>query len=153
MNDAFAVGDFQSAADLQDYLCRFFRRQLSPFAQHRAKILAFQILHGDELETVGLSQVKNANDIAVGYLTSQDQFLLEALQNFGIGGEFGANDLKGDQTIEFRIARFIHSAHSALPQKRQDFITVAEDSAGRKFSVGYRWRGRTGVGDRPAFRG
>ncbi len=152
MNYAFTVRGFESAADLQDYLGGFFWRQLSLFSQHPAQVLPLQIFHGDEFETVGLAQIEYADDVAMRHLPSQDQLLLEAFQDFRVGGQFGANNFQRDQTIQFLVTGLINRTHAALPQKCQDFVPIAENRTRRKFPRRQR-RGRCPrARDRPAFR-
>jgi len=60
------------------------------------QVLAFDVLHGDELDSVGLTQIKNTDDVFVGNLSGEDQFLFKATQNLGIGSHVSANHLDGN---------------------------------------------------------
>ena len=92
MDDPFAVSGFERPTDLQDYACGVLRRQLSLLTKNRTKVLTFEVFHRDEFEAVGLSQIENTNDVAVSNLASQDQLLLEALEDFRIGRKLRANN-------------------------------------------------------------
>jgi len=67
---------------LQNNASRRLWRQLSFSRRTTRQVLTFKVLHCDEFEAVGLPQIENANDVAMRNLASQDQFLLEALEDF-----------------------------------------------------------------------
>src|ERR1051325_3997410 len=99
MDHVFGVRGFQSAANLQHDLRRFRVREFASFLKQYAEVPAFHEIHGDELDSVGLAQIENSNNILVRHLTRENQFLLEALQNFRIPSEFGANQLERNQAV------------------------------------------------------
>ena len=153
MDHAFPVCRFQRPANLQDYSRGFLGLQFPLLTQNRAKILAFQVFHRDEFETVRLPQIKDSNHIAMRDLSSKDQFLFEPLEYFWIGRKFRANNFQCHHAFQLGVMRFVNSAHSALSQQRQDFVTVTENGARLKFSIRYRRRGRASIRNRPARRG
>ena len=136
MHHAFAMSDFQGAADLKNDAGSLVGWQLTLFIEDSTEILPLQILHRDELEAVRLTKIENADDVAVCDLAGEDEFLLEAPQHFRIGGKFGANDFQCDQTLKFNIVGFVNRAHSALAQERDDFIALAKYHARFKFPLG-----------------
>ena len=149
MNHAGSVGRFQRAANLGDDPYRLLRRKFSSFTEHGAKIAAFHELHGDELEPLGLSQVEDANDVAVGNFASQDQFLFEAAQDFRIAGEVSADQLESYEASELGVARLINGAHSALAEQCEDFITLGQQCSYKLFTLGIGGVRRRSDGDRP----
>ncbi len=59
------MGGVQSEAYLLHDLDRFFGRKLRALVNQAAKVLALDVLHGDELHTIALAQVINADHVAV----------------------------------------------------------------------------------------
>src|SRR5205823_3742996 len=89
MNDPYAVRGFERTADLLHDLDRFLGGELSLLMDEGAEVLALDVLHGDELHAFGFAQVVNADYIFVGDLASEEQFLLEAVENSLIAGKIG----------------------------------------------------------------
>ena len=84
-----------------------------------------------------LSQIENANDVSVGDFAREDEFLFEASQDFRIAGKFGANQLESNEAFQFRVARFVNRAHSALAEEFWRILeTVSEDRAGLELALG-----------------
>ena len=96
---AAGVGRFQSPANLQHDARRLLGRKFASFEQQGSEVLALDEIHGDELDSAGLAQIENTDDILVGYLPGENQFLLEAPQDLRISGELRANELQGDNAI------------------------------------------------------
>ena len=116
MDDAFGVRGFQRAAHLLDDVGRFRGLKLFLAPEQAPQVLALDVLHGDELDAIGLAEVENANHIVVGDLARENQFLLEALQDFGIRGQVAANYLQRNLAVQFAVMRLVNRAHSALPK-------------------------------------
>ncbi len=129
MDHAFGMSGVERAADLLHHRDCFLGRELSPIAQQRAQILAVYVFHADEADAVGLTQVVNADHVLVGDVAGENELLLEALQNRGIGRQFGTDDLERDQAVEFAVAGLVHRAHAALPEHAQDFVASTEKHA------------------------
>src|SRR5690242_1316364 len=92
VDDSLCVGGFQRSANLRHQLCRLERLQL-PFAeQPLAKTLAFDVLHGDELDSVGLPKIEKADYVAVSNLPREDDLLFEPPKSFWTFGHVRAND-------------------------------------------------------------
>ena len=149
MDHMFAVRGFQGAADLEhDFRC-FAGRKFASFLKEVAKVVSLHEIHGDELDSVGLAEVENTNDILVRDLARENQFLLEAPQDFRIAGELGTDQFESDKTVEFLVSRFIHRAHPATSKQLQDFIAPCQQGTRRQFAGDYRGRssGRGGLWD------
>src|SRR5258708_1642089 len=129
MDHSHAVCSFQSPADLLRDLHRFFRRKLLPFVDQSAQILAFDELHGDELETIGIAHVVDTDDVFVGHLVRKHQFLLEAIEYSEIPSQFRADHFQRDDAIHFTVPRKVNRTHPSLTKKLQDFISPPEYGA------------------------
>src|SRR4029077_20842072 len=88
-----------------------------------------------ELEALGLTQIENANDIAVCNFASEDQLLFEAAKNFGIAGEVGADQLESDEALELDVVCLVDSAHAALAEQLQNFVAFRQQSADEGFAL------------------
>ncbi len=119
-------------------------------AKDALQVLAFDVLHGDELDPVGLAQIKNADDVLVRNLPREDQFLLEAPKNFGIGGHVGANHLDGDLAVQLFVVGLVNGTHAALSEQADDFIAAANGSAGTQLNESGGGDDAIGSGHRPA---
>ena len=96
MDDAFAVSSFESAAGLEDDLHRLLWSKLFVRLQKAVQVLALDILHGDELDSSGFTQIENTNHVPLRNLAGENQLLLEALDDGRIAGQVGADDLECD---------------------------------------------------------
>src|SRR5262245_37430290 len=63
-------------------------------------------------------------------LSSENEFLLEAAQNFGIARQFRPDQLEGNGAIELYVAGLVHGAHSATAQEKENFVAASEDGPG-----------------------
>src|SRR5438132_1392921 len=116
MNDPDAVRGLQRTADLLHDLDRFLGGELSLLMDEGAEILALDVLHGDELHPLGFAQVVNTNYIFVRDLASEEQFLLEAVENSLIAGKIGPDDFQGYWPTQLAVHGFVNRAHSAFAQ-------------------------------------
>ncbi len=130
----------------------FIERQLPTFPDATVEIDALDKLHGHEFGAFGDKDVEYANDVAMGDLTREDQFVLEAQDQFGTAGKFGPNDLQGNGAVEFDVQGLIYGAHSALTQKLQEAVPARENVAvlerTRSSGLGRRTGGGDGFGQR-----
>ena len=117
MNYTFSVGGFQSAANLEHDSGRLLGRKLALFNQQLTEVPALHEVHGDELDSVGLSEIINANDVFMRDLAGENQFLLEAAEDFRIFREFRADELERNNAVEFLVARLVYCAHAALSEQ------------------------------------
>jgi hypothetical protein len=110
--------------------------------QEVAKVLPFDKLHGDELDAVGVAQVVNADDVAVGNFTGENYFLLEALQNLGITGQFGTDHFQSDGAAQFAVLCLVNGPHAAFADHLENLVTSAQHRSrkqGRKLRDGTGW--------------
>src|SRR5438105_8490196 len=126
VNHTGSVCRFQCVANLGDDSNCLFERKFPSFPEHGAKVAALDVLHGDELEALGLSEVENADDIAVGNFASEDQLLFEPAQDFRIAGEVRAYQLESNEAFELRVARLINGSHATLTEQCEDFVTIGQ---------------------------
>ncbi len=77
VDHALDVGGFQGPANLEHDASSLLGCELASFEQQLAEVLPFHEIHGDELDSVGLSKIENANDVFMRDLTRENQFLLE----------------------------------------------------------------------------
>src|SRR5207244_6653406 len=94
MNDPHAVRGFERSADLLHDLDRFLGGELGFLVYEGAEVFTLDVLHGDELHAFGFAQVVNADYIFVGDLASEEQFLLEAVENSRIAGQIGQTNFQ-----------------------------------------------------------
>ena len=132
VNDADGVRRFEGLADLLDDADSIVGWQLLSLMDEGAKVVAFDELHRDELHAVGITEVVDADDIAVRDLRGEDQLLLEALDYGGVAGEFAADGLEGDDAVQFEVTGLVDGSHATLAEKGEDFIALAEDVSGLK---------------------
>jgi len=57
----------------------------------------------------------------------EDQFLLEALEDFRIGRHVRANDFQRNLALQLAVMRLVHRPHSALSQQTHDFVAPAQN--------------------------
>src|SRR5207245_7267541 len=127
MNDPYAVRGFEGSADLLHDLDRFLGGELSLLMDEGAEVLALDILHGDELHPLGFAQVVNTNYIFVGDLASEEQFLLEAVENSLIAGKIGPNNFQGYWPTQLAVHGFVNRAHSAFAQNFENFVSLSQN--------------------------
>ena len=127
MDYPFGVRGVQRGANLINDVSALREAQFLP--SQRAQILALDELHGDELDVVHFTKVKNADDVSVGDLAREDQFLFEAPQYFFVQRKFGTNHFQRHKAIQREVPRFIYRAHSAFAQQLHDFESRTQASA------------------------
>jgi hypothetical protein len=81
----------------------------------------------------------------VRHLPRQDEFLFEPMQYLRLNRKLGTNYFQRDESLQFAILGFIHSAHSSLTEQLQDFVPLPENGAYyERYSVGRMTAGRRG---------
>ena len=123
MHDPFGVRRFEGIRDLANGFGRLFGREFPPLGQRRAEVLSLDVFHGDELDAFGLAQVKNPDDVLVGNLARQDQFLLEALEDFRVACELRPDDFQHHQPVHFAVSGLVDRAHSSHTQQPKNFVS------------------------------
>ena len=105
-------------------------RQLAVPLQHGREIRAFEVRHRDVLDAVDLAEIVNADDVLVGHLAGEDQFLLEPAlhfpRRFRVARCLGANDFEGDPLPELGVPHLVHRTHTANAENLDDVIAGAE---------------------------
>ena len=91
-------------------------------AEARRQRVALQVLHDQEVPPVVLADVEQGADVGVVEGRQQLRLALEAREALGIGDERRGQDLDRDVAIELGVARTIHLAHSACPERAEDFV-------------------------------
>ena len=124
MDHAFAVRGFEAQTNLADDVAGLAGGKFALLREEGLQIPAFHVVHGDELDVARRADVEDADDVAVGDETGQDQFLLEALQNVGIVGQFAADDFQGDDAVQLAVHGLVDRAHAAFAEHLQDFVAV-----------------------------
>ena len=114
--------------------------------------LTLDVLHGDELDAVGLSQIENTDDVLVSDLPREDQFLFETFQDFRIRGHIAANYFEGHLALQLAIAGVIDRAHAALAEHANNLVAFAQQCA-RTQSLRSSSNDSVSGGDRPALAG
>ena len=133
MHDAGVVRGLQASGDLPGKRHDPHDRQ-ALLAQQRRQVRPLDVRHRDVLDAVDLAEVVNADDVLVGDLTRQEQFLLEApldiLRRGRVPSHFRPDHLEGDRDLQFLVIGLIHSAHAADAELTQDVIARPELLAG-----------------------
>ena len=84
--------------------------------------LAFDELHGEEVDAVGLFDGENGDDVRVIESRDGAGFALEAGEAFGIECGFGGEDFEGDVALEFCVGGAIDLAHAAGAEGVGDLV-------------------------------
>src|SRR5262249_45048909 len=135
MDNADTVGSFQRTADLDHGLDGFAWRKRLTLFDYGAQVTALNVLHGDELHTVGFAEIVNTDNVAVRDLMGKDQLLLEAIDDRGVPGKIRTDDLQCNNAIHFAVARFVNRAHTAAAESFEDFVALSEDGTGQECSL------------------
>ena len=91
-------------------------------------VLAFDVLHRDEVQPSGFVHIKNGADVRMVQRRSQPCLALETFQIGFFDREFRRQDLDDDRAAQLQIGGFVNRALSARAQLVRDFI-VAESFA------------------------
>src|ERR1019366_9372184 len=129
-----AVGRIQSVAHLLNDIHRFLWSKSLLLADEGPQILALDKLHGDELHALGFAEIVNADHVAVGDLMSEQQLLLETGEDRGVRSQFRPDNLQCDEPVKFAIGGLVDSAHTALAEQLENFITPAQHGADLQYS-------------------
>ena len=129
MDDAGVVRGLQTGGDLPGERHHSRDRQ-ALVAQDGRQVRPLDVRHRDVLDAVDLAEVVNADDVLVGDLAREEQFLLEAsldiLRRGRVPGHFRPDHLEGDRDFQFLVIGLIDSAHAADAELTQDVIARAE---------------------------
>src|SRR4029077_783916 len=129
VDHGLGVRGFQSAADLLDDLRSLPGFELAVRAERAFQVPAVDEVHRNELDAIELCQIVNADYILVSNLPGENQFLLEAAQDFRILGQARPDDLQRYDAIQLQVAGLINRAHSALADPPHDLVSIREHSS------------------------
>lgn len=81
----------------------------------------------------GSAEPPGARSLGLGELRNRAGFTIEALPELRVGGQGAGQDLDRNGAVESRVARSVDLAHSARPERREDFVgaETAPDSRAR----------------------
>ena len=83
---------------------------------------ARHVLHRDEVDTVGLPDLINRDDVRVVQGGSGSGLLNESLTSLSIDRAIGLEQLDRDGPAEARIDRAVDDAHPAFAERLQDLV-------------------------------
>src|ERR1700689_5216065 len=129
MNNSSGVRGLERGGDLHHDGNGFAGGELPFFVDQTLEVASLDILHGDELDALGLTEIENADDVTMGHFAREDEFLFEAAQDFGMAGEFGTDQFERHQAFEFRVARLVDGTHPTLTQELQNFEALGQESS------------------------
>ena len=92
MNHAFGVGAVERAADLLHHRDCVLRARISSRLRMVRRSSPVDVFHADEANALRLAQIVNADHILVRDVTGENQLLLEAGEDCGIGGQLRTDD-------------------------------------------------------------
>ncbi len=163
MHDAGFMRGHQAGCHITDDPKSGADRELAFLLQHGREIRPLEIRHRDVLDAVDFPEVVNADDVLVGDLAREDQFLLEPPLHFARGSRiarrFRANHFQCDVLPQLGVPDVIDGAHAADTQHSDGMVAGAKRladgkrsgvSPGRSRERGRRWRhhGTIGIGGR-----
>ena len=102
-----------------------------PLRQPGPKRVPLEQLHDGHGLVVHDRELVNRHDAGVGERCDRPRLGLEAPPHLGIGGDVRRHDFDGDVAIEPWVARAIHFAHAAGPDRSDDLV-LSEARAGRE---------------------
>ena len=121
MDDSEAMGGGKRVGNFDRDRQGLVERQRS-FLESRGERLAFQILHHQEVDTVLVTHVVERADVRMGERRDGLRLAVETRAELRIGGERARQHLQRDRTIETRVGRVVHLAHSASAEQAIDAV-------------------------------
>jgi hypothetical protein len=130
MDHAFGMRCGQRLSNLPGKIQNAFQRHFGIFADNVLQVLAFDEGHGNETQARDISHVVNAQNIFVGNLAGENQFLFEAFERVGFADSAIADHFNGYGAVEVFVIGLIYAAHAALAEERFDAVPRTEIAAG-----------------------
>ena len=130
VHDALRMRGLERFAYLQGQPDRFIRRKRAA-GQHEVERLAFDKLHDDGGDPIGLLEVEHLRDVWMAEAAQHARFALESTQSIGIARDGRRQDFQRDVTIQTRLACAINLAHASNANERDDFVRT-ETATGRE---------------------
>ena len=131
MDDALLVRRLERVGDLPRDRQRFIERKPAlgdPLGERRP----FDQLHDERRGPVRLFEPVDAADVRMIQRGERLRFTLKSRDAFGIGDERLGQDLDRDLAIELRVARAIHLAHPACPERVANLIRAEPCASGQR---------------------
>ena len=132
MQQSAIVRGRQTGADLVRRLQSLVRWQTTYATQQRRQVLAVDVLHGEKVLPVDLTDVVNATDIGVRNLAGIPYLSMKPCKSRGVILKRGGKKLESYDIPELEILRAVDFAHSTAAKQSNDPIPLDEDSAGRE---------------------
>ena len=130
MHDSGFVRRHEPGRDVTDDAKRPGHRELALPLQHGGEIRSLEVRHRDVLDAVDLAEIVNSDDVLVGDLAGQDQFLFEPALHFPgrkrVSRGFGTNDFERHTLRQLRVPDLVHRTHTANAQDFDDVIAGTE---------------------------
>ena len=130
MHDTRLVGREHARGDLPGDRHHAGHGQPARLLQDARQILAFEIRHRDVLDAVDLAQVVNADDVLVGDLPGEQQFLLEPALDVArggrISGHFRPDHFQRHHHAELAVPGLVDRAHAADAKQLHDDVARTE---------------------------
>src|SRR5882724_2994107 len=132
MNDAARVRRRQGVGNLNPDPQSALQLQRPSIAK-LADVLAFNELHGDEVQALRLVQVEDGTDVRMVESGSEPRLALESFQVGFFDGEFSRQDFEHNRAPKFLIDGFVNRALSAGADLLNDLVVAEElpDHRGR----------------------
>ena len=131
MDHPLLVNVLQAEQRLMDQPHRFAGRQALAALQHLVERLAFEILHDEIMDALGLADLESADDIGMLELDRQPGLALEASQHLAVLGARRRQHLDGDD-----LAGWMHSPCKRRPCARGRSVRESCTSRGKNHRRG-----------------
>ena len=132
----------EPCANLTGELDGLVLRQPPDTAQQRGKILAVDILHREEVQTLDHTEIVDAADIGMRHLARDANFIAEPHQR-RLADMRRRQKLQRDGLVEDQVEGFINLAHTAVSEQPENPVPPGEHGACWKspfFRSARRWR-------------
>ena len=143
------VGEAEGGGHFAGDLGRLLGGELLVRRQDLRERAALHLFHGDEVGALVLPPVVHADDVGMREAGCRLGLAAEALDEVGVGGELGEEDLDRYLAVEQQVARGEHVGHAAAPDPLVDLISVIDDR--RLAVVGHREIPRSSRAHEPRF--
>src|SRR5882672_3132712 len=125
MNDAARVRRRQGVGNLNPDPQSALQLQRPSIAK-LADVLAFDELHGDEVQALRLVHIEDGADVRMVQSGSEPGLALESFQVGFFDSEFGRQDFENNRAPEFLIDSFVNRALSARADLLSDLVVAEE---------------------------
>jgi hypothetical protein len=132
MEQAAVMGGGQASADLVRGFESLVAGKAADAAQQGRKVLAIDVLHGEEVLAIDLADVVDAANVGMRNLTGVADFRMESSESGGIFLERGRKKLQRYNIAELEIFCAIDFTHAAATQQSDDPVSFGENCAGRE---------------------